>query len=632
MMIAKKTLLASSVALATLGLVACGGGGGDSQDTSSADQTSFTGLVIDGRIANGFVWIDTDDDGAIDLYEPYAYTDGDGYYSYNPLTNTNYCADTSHQNCLNTGIVDGEAKIKIAGGTDLDSGESFQGVMVLKTSRAEAREQESLIQAISTAPTEKPDFIPMISPLTSLLSSIDESDYATMLNRVGVNTSSSSVSDLLKRDYSNLSDTTDLSLVKASYRVQKIVDSMAVILDERSNNREVNIGLTSSSSPSVTSSSEYVMQSLAARLKEGTLKNGTALSLDENALDEIVNSADTMSDLVSTSVDSFATKVANLDTEGKDSIKEKLSISNISGEMTTIVQQVKSTIDSKMGAVTTNDKNALKVAILGSETLVAKVKKEAENLAKVDSSSNTDASTNIQTIATKVADSSFDTVIKNNVVDAGKTLEVGILVDDLDGGENDITTAVGNSTLADAPTSGDAGIWATRVLSLSGVSTDGKEEKGRIMIFFGGSDNTQTEGSMSMCYAYNASKASEDIEAALFTGTWKEAISRGIVLVKSGVKDFKIKAVSQSTISDNEKSQFLGFGTSGDPGSSSYGKFRFESGDQQDIWYSDIAISNTSDKRDWGLVDSSSVPTTKEGCASFELNGISNALTKNLGF
>ncbi|RDL44602.1 hypothetical protein DN730_09445 [Marinomonas piezotolerans] len=156
----KRKALSTFVGLATLGLVACGGESG-SQDSGADNSTSFTGLVVDGRVAGGKVWADMNNNYKIDDFEPYAYTDSDGYYSYNPLTNVNYCAlpvisDEYQRYCLIYGSSLDAIVIRVKGGTDLSTGERLKGIMAMSTNISSSSQ-------ISSTPL-------VLSPITTLLS------------------------------------------------------------------------------------------------------------------------------------------------------------------------------------------------------------------------------------------------------------------------------------------------------------------------------------------------------------------------------------------------------------------------------------------------------------------------------
>ena len=123
-----------SVAITIAMLSACGGSGQDEGVAATqAQKQSFAGLAIDGHLARAKVYIDSDNNGTRDAWEPYAFTDNDGYYSFNPNTLKDYCADNASkedaQYCLRTERSYDNAVIRTEGGYDALTGEPFAGQM-----------------------------------------------------------------------------------------------------------------------------------------------------------------------------------------------------------------------------------------------------------------------------------------------------------------------------------------------------------------------------------------------------------------------------------------------------------------------------------------------------------------------
>lgn len=625
----KKTLLASSVALATLTLVACGGGG-DSQDSGASSATSFTGLVIDGRIAGGTVWVDANENGQIDSFEPTAVTDSQGYYTYNPEKQINYCADASkselYQHCLKTSAVSTEAYIKIAGGLDLDTLEVFKGVMTLKTSVSDAKAAEQNIvnnaQKKDTTSSVSNDlfeqYFAVLSPLTSLLSTIDSTNYATVLGKLGV-TDTSTIDKLLKKDFSlssGMSDTATTELLKASYKVQKFVDAISINLDEQIKKQSTSTGVKLGEN-SITSSSEFVKQELAKILQE------TAVTSFDN-----INSTN-----IATVVDNAATSVATKLATSSDAkqnaaaIKTSIAPANVQTQVTTATNTVKTTLQSKLASANTTA--TLKTAVLAAQVVVTSVKKAAETLAT--NQNNTTINTTISKVADVITDANFDTNF-TTALSTG-TFEVSTFTTTLEKATESgtfnastyvtttLNTDVGNSTLATSVTVNDPSIWATKYLSMSGISDKGdssKEEKGRVIFFFQADSASATSGRMAACVAFNSVGTADDVEAELFTGGWQESGSRSVITINAdaGVS-FLVKAFKQEAITDgsDEAKQFLGVGTLGVYGSDKYGKFRFDYDGNTYTWFSDVALPASPTAADWGMSSiGNTFPATKADC------------------
>lgn len=225
-MIQRVSTLAAAIAAVTLA-----GCDVQPQDATGEDsREGLTGLAIDGRVANGKVWADRNNNNRIDDFEPYAYTDSDGYYSYNPLSNTNYCAlpvisDEYQRHCLLYGASTDAIVIRIKGGTDLSTGEKLKGVMAMGTSISDSSQ-------ISSSPL-------VLSPITTLLSSAeDDNARNTIRNTLGVTSD-----DDLRLDFSTAEDSKSRKFLANSVAVQTMMDVLVSSADDTSDsvNHEVNV-------------------------------------------------------------------------------------------------------------------------------------------------------------------------------------------------------------------------------------------------------------------------------------------------------------------------------------------------------------------------------------------------------
>lgn len=193
------------------------------QDGSGTDQRqSMNGLVVDGRIANGTVWVDRNNNNRVDDFEPRARTDSQGYYSYNPQTDTDYCAFPEQafesRYCLRYGSSLDQAVIRVRGGIDLATGERLKGIMALQTSLADAGEQR-----------EDPM---VLSPISSLLESAGND-----VNRNNVLTALGMSEDDLRLDFSDLSgDGTELyrkqRMLANAVAVQSLLEVLSDVADD----------------------------------------------------------------------------------------------------------------------------------------------------------------------------------------------------------------------------------------------------------------------------------------------------------------------------------------------------------------------------------------------------------------
>lgn len=139
----RKQILAGAVAGGMIGLAACGGGSQGTQDVGTnangnggANSRAFHARAIDGYLAGATVYVDQNVNNKLDAFEPRALTDGDGYFSYNHRTSTDYCADGGlTQYCLRGAIAaDTEVVIRVTGGYDTVTQLPFKGVLSLRSS------------------------------------------------------------------------------------------------------------------------------------------------------------------------------------------------------------------------------------------------------------------------------------------------------------------------------------------------------------------------------------------------------------------------------------------------------------------------------------------------------------------
>ena len=124
----KKTLL--SLCLSAALLSACGGTGQDDGSPSSFTQ-EFSGAVLDGYLARATVFLDSNNNGTRDAWEAFAFTDNNGYYSFNPDSGIDYCADSAtaqqQQYCLVSRTGHTNVVVRVDGGYDVLTGEPFLG-------------------------------------------------------------------------------------------------------------------------------------------------------------------------------------------------------------------------------------------------------------------------------------------------------------------------------------------------------------------------------------------------------------------------------------------------------------------------------------------------------------------------
>ena len=205
----KRSMIALSIITAGLALTGCEVA---DQDGNNVDgRKGMNGLVVDGRVAGGKVWVDSNNNYKIDDFEPYAFTDSDGYYSYNPLTNTNYCtlpviSDEFQRYCLQFGSSIDSMIVRIKGGIDLSTGERLKGLMAMSSSISESAQ-------ISTTPL-------VLSPITTLLNSAANATAETSIRTALGITSNAD----LRLDFSTATDDRSKRFLANSVAVQTMMD------------------------------------------------------------------------------------------------------------------------------------------------------------------------------------------------------------------------------------------------------------------------------------------------------------------------------------------------------------------------------------------------------------------------
>ena len=150
----KKGLVFSSIIALMTGLTSCGGGGGGGDDSSSS-KVQLSGAVVDDYIGFSKVYIDVNNNDEHDAsFEPYAFTDQDGYFS-KSKDGTDYCSNPHEYEfryCLeadraykNGGV------LKVTQGRDLLTTQIFNLTMSLLTT---GETDDLKITSISTLVSE----------------------------------------------------------------------------------------------------------------------------------------------------------------------------------------------------------------------------------------------------------------------------------------------------------------------------------------------------------------------------------------------------------------------------------------------------------------------------------------------
>lgn len=263
----------SCAALVSGLLTGCGGTGQDNGSPSQSSQV-YSGLVIDGYLARSTVFIDSNNNGTRDAWEAWAFTDNQGYYSFNPNTNVDYCAASATpqqaQYCLVSNVAHSNVVIRIDGGYDIVTGEPFLGQM---SRRVNATDQNDISDNV-------------VSPLTSLLTNVEsQNDRQSLLTALSISDND------LDEDYlgSNNENGVNAPLLNTSLKIHKVV----TVLSDRLTDTYTEIGEDFGTPNDATS---VVYPQLARQIINAQNNNGEGLDAalsNENTLVSALDAAET---------------------------------------------------------------------------------------------------------------------------------------------------------------------------------------------------------------------------------------------------------------------------------------------------------------------------------------------------
>lgn len=548
-----------SLALAIAALTGCGGTG---QDVGSINQSTpkqtFSGRAIDGYLARSTVFLDSNNNGTRDAWEAWAFTDNDGYYSYNPKTQIDYCAASASpleaQYCLVSSANYDNVVVRIDGGYDVLTGEPYLGQL--------SRRLPNLSETPSNTENQ------IISPITTLLTNISEQQSQTSI-LASLNLTNSSVNV----DYLNVGNAgiADMNIFNAAMRVEKVVN----VLSDRLNDTYTEIG-EDFGTPN--NSNSYVYNALAQQLLQNSDRN----------FNQVVENSDSITSIISQS----ETALRNIYTQREFELPTTISTAQIARSnqlATSVVQVVNRVIDPT--EVVSIDLDRLRGASRTVETLVIKAVSEVgedtsiANL--VEFVTNQNNTTLVDTLIQSLSEDTSDlsTLVQNN-----------FSAEDFDS-EEEIRQASQLSELAERFTQ-IAG-KQLRVSDLDLGSAPNALKDMELEVYFQGIES-DLEGGFTACAKF--------IEDAHSDGTLGEGNTRGELI--SGYWSL-LNAGDGGSYSLLLTIQFLGSNYSAimkaigptEIGATTYKQFRFDNDGDYRIWHSEQ-----------GLTITASVPTTSEQC------------------
>lgn len=251
--------------LITLALAGCGGSVQDQGEVTKHADT-IQGIAIDGYLARSTVYLDYDNNGTRAPWEPWAFTDNDGYFSFNPKTQKNYCASDAsaeHKNyCLRNNRPITNTVLRVQGGYDVQTGEPFVGQI--------SRRIEDEVS--STTPV-------VISPLTALITdAANEADKNKILSTLNIQAEDLDV-DYLNTDNNN---SVDSNLLNASIKTHKIVELLVRTVGE-------NFDELNSQSGAANDLSAVIYSAIGQGLSQNTTHHMDGLFQNPQLIIEMVN-------------------------------------------------------------------------------------------------------------------------------------------------------------------------------------------------------------------------------------------------------------------------------------------------------------------------------------------------------
>jgi len=633
--------------VAGLALLAGCSGADEEQDTIAVpvnNSVTISGVALNGYLANALVWIDLRQNNTPDGFEPFAYTDNQGYFSYNPNTGVNYCESTeaSQQRfCLQTGTQSGLLNIKAAKGIELLSGEVFRGVLSATIDAEQAKVQFDAIKTLGAKPSgdtrvwqaSLDDAQLSLSPLSSLEAYLPQgSSLQSALLALGFALPSElSDADILSMDYiagAELGRAEAAVLFASEVAISRLVDTLASNLDRGM--RTLDLGLNGLP----ISSADTVYQALAQALAQvASSESGFRATLTSNqqngfskrsyaqssALQNL-----TIEQMLQGSVEGLIVALADakaLTFNLEGSLEDIASNPNLSALLVSInniainhfAQIDLSADEQNLTSALLTFNQTLTLPTLTSPIAFSSAQDALgiTRLASFMSNPNNRVTALLgQLTQSFVAQRGEQAALTLNLDLASLTSDLVNIAKQAQG-ETDLVseqTSVDLTQLASVSTPDDSSFWAGSFISLSGIQ-DGSEQ-GQVRLYFKG-QSTDDAGELIMCVAYvNDLDPSENINGQRFEGTWSVIggdEQNRLSLVAEGFS-IQMKALGESLGRDIPPEQQIK--SLARLPNELYGKFAFTLNEDSGTWHSDDASIN----QNFGVQVADAVPVNSDEC------------------
>ena len=267
MRISKKIIPSAIAASILLSFTACGGGGGSSSTPTATPLSSVKkdGTAVDGYINGGTACLDLSLDGICqNATEPTTTTNATGIFSLN--------ITAAHQTHANFD----KAPVIVYGGTDIDTGKAFSGIM-----------KSPLVDATNI----------IVSPLSTMVQAVIDSGKTEAEAKVAVATALGlNVADVLKDPVAEY-NAGNKDLAKAAITIQKSVEVLATtkVKNSSMNTNEASAKVYEDLSSAIVSVSEDV--NAPKTLKEIVSKTSLDVNIVEAIETEVNNANSSLKDL-----------------------------------------------------------------------------------------------------------------------------------------------------------------------------------------------------------------------------------------------------------------------------------------------------------------------------------------------
>jgi len=173
----------------------------ESDNYKVIERQNTTLLAIDPYLVRAIIFEDVDQDNMLDAAENYAITDSQGYVSYNPNLNIDYCDEESdlQRHCLQL-LFPGEANIVLIGGYDTGSQSKYQGQLILS---GDATQTDRGVPLIISPLSSVPELAARlgVDSGNNFLDLASNNDYIVFQAAISVSFLSQAIINLLADDY-----------------------------------------------------------------------------------------------------------------------------------------------------------------------------------------------------------------------------------------------------------------------------------------------------------------------------------------------------------------------------------------------------------------------------------------------